>query len=61
MTDAFARIRGWKWLRPFPLAASLLVGISACGAKVPATPQPNKGQNQPLVWDSGQWDNNQWN
>jgi hypothetical protein len=61
MTEVFTRIRGWRWLRRLLLATALVVGISACGAKVPTTPPANQGQNQPLVWDSGKWDNNQWN
>jgi hypothetical protein len=60
--DAFTRLRRWKALRALLLAAALMACVSACGGKKiqPKSAPPGKGPSQPLIWDSGTWDNNQW-
>lgn len=60
MPDIFARVWGGSWIRLFLLAVSLALGLTACGAKVPEKAPAGTGPNQPLIWDSGTWDNNQW-
>jgi hypothetical protein len=61
MADLFARARRYTWLRPLLLAASSLVCVSACSNhQHPSNPRPGTGQNQPLIWDTGTWDNDQW-
>jgi hypothetical protein len=45
------------------IAASIFVLLSACsggGNSGNLPPATGTGQNQPLTWDSGNWDNSNW-
>jgi hypothetical protein len=50
-----------KRLKLILIAASLTAFVSACDNGKPSSSGPSgTGQNQPLTWDQGNWDNMNW-
>jgi hypothetical protein len=42
------------------ITACTLLLLGACGNNSPSYPAPGTGQNQPLTWDSDNWNNTDW-